>query len=129
MSTTKAFSIAAALALGAAAISTAALAQPARFTDAQYIAASRCEALMASPVLGRQDTRGIDQVLKIQSSARTSTVFDRADQAKEDAMQAVRHGGAYAKAALIAERDGACQTLTGAGTVASAAPTGVIHSN
>ena len=130
MSITKAFTLAAPLALCAAVISTTALAQPARFSDAQYIAASRCEGLMASTTLGRQDLRGIQAVLKAQSGARSSEVYDRADEAREDALRVASHGGAYTKGALIAERDGACRTLTGAGTVASTAdPAGAHHTN
>ena len=50
-------------------LSTAAFAQPSRVSDAEFIAAARCQALMASPALGRQDTRGIDQVLDAQKAS------------------------------------------------------------
>jgi hypothetical protein len=116
--------------IGSLALSSAALAQPARLSDAQYIALSRCQALMASPALGREDTRDIDARLKAQGAARAQAVFDRADEAKDQASQAARHGGAYGKAALVAERDGVCRALGGAGAMAAATgPAGAPRAN
>jgi hypothetical protein len=121
MSVNKVSRIALSVALGLAAMSaTAAMAQGARLSDAQYIAAARCEGLMTSAALGRQDTSAIDAMLKAQSGGREYAVFDRADGAREQAQQAARHGGVYAKAALVAERDGACRSLLGAPTLAAA---------
>ncbi len=131
MSVNKVSKIALSLALGVAALSaTAAIAQPARLSDAQYIAAARCEGLMQSTALGRQDTSAVDKVLKAQSGARDYVVFDRADDAREAALQAARHSGVYGKAALVAERDGVCRALVGAPIVASASPAaGTTRSN
>ncbi len=123
MTLNKVSTIALSLMMSVAAISaTAAVAQPARFSDAQYIAASRCEGLMQSTALGRQDTSAIDKVLKSQATARENMVFDRADDAREQALQAARHSGVYSKAALIAEREGVCRALVGAPTVAAVSP-------
>jgi hypothetical protein len=124
MSFSKAKIIAMSLAMGVAAMSaTAAMAGPARLSDAQYIAAARCEGLMQSAALGRQDTGGLEKMLEAQSGGRESVVSYLADEAREQAQQAARHSGVYGKAALIAERDGAsCRALVGAPTVAAAAP-------
>lgn len=112
------------------ALSTAALAQPAHISDAEYIAAARCQGLMSSSALGRQDTRAVDAMMKAQSGARIDAVFDRADDARADAVRAASHAGAYGKAALIAERDGVCRSLTGTTTQsASAAAPGSTGAN
>ncbi len=111
------------------ALSTAALAEPARFSDAQYIAAARCQALMSSASLGRQDTRAIDQALKANGGARTAAVFDRADEARDDAARAASHAGVYGKAGLIAERDGACRSFTGGTMTAATSPVGATRTN
>ena len=110
------------------ALSTTALAAPAHYTDSQYIAAARCEALMTSDALGKVDSRGIDAMMKGESRARSPEVQDRADEARADAIRAVRHAGAYGKAQLVAERDGLCRALSGAVMSAAAdtpAKTGV----
>jgi hypothetical protein len=114
MSIFKAFAIVAPLAL-----STAALAAPAHMSDAQFIAASRCDGLMSSSALGRQDTHTIEARLKAESSARPSEVFDRADEARENALRDASHAGAYTKSQLIAERDGACRVLSGEATMSA----------
>jgi hypothetical protein len=106
------------------ALSTAAMAAPAHFTDSQYIAAARCQALMASSELGRQDTKGIDALLKSEGRAREQLVLDRADEARQDAVRAARHAGTYAKASLVAERDSVCQTLTSDGVMSASATAG-----
>jgi hypothetical protein len=103
------------------ALSTAAMAAPSHFTDTQFVAASRCQALMASTELGRQDTHEIDALLKAQERSRAVAVIDLAQTAREDAVRAARHAGAYGKASLIAERDGACRAFTGEGAMSTAA--------
>ncbi len=130
MSMLKTFLVMAPVALSAAALSTAATAAPQRLTDAQYIAAARCEVLMSSVSLGRVDTHDIAALLKVQSNARSVEVFDRADLAREQAAQAARHAGAYSKAALVAERDASCAALTSGGTVSAAVtPAGGTRTN
>ncbi len=114
---------------GSLAMSSAALAQPERLNDAQYIAMARCQALMASPALGREDTHDIDQMLKAQASGRVEAVFIRAEEVRFDAAQAARHSGAYGKAALVAERDGACRAFGGGRTTAAAATPGGPRAN
>jgi hypothetical protein len=112
------------------ALSTAAVAETSHLTDAQFIAAARCQALMASSVLGPQDTRGVDQLMNRESRWRVPGVMDRADAAREEAGRAARRAGPYNKAQLIAERDGACRAVTGAGTTsASVTPTGAARTN
>ncbi len=109
-----------ALVAGSLALSSVAMARPERLNDAQYIAMARCQALMASTALGREDTRDIDMRMKTEAAGRPEAVFIRAEAVRADADQAARHSGAYGKAALAAERDGACRAFAG-GTLATAA--------
>ena len=111
------------------ALSTAVMAQPVHLSDAQYIATARCQALMSSANLGRQDTHAIDAMMKSESATRTNGVFDRAEAARDEVAQAARHAGAYTKPQLIAERDGFCRSLTGATMSASAATAGATRAN
>jgi hypothetical protein len=106
-----------AAALGAVALASAASAHP-QLTDAQYLSAARCQALMSSPALGKVDTSMIDRVLKTQASYRTPAVEDRADEVRQDTLRAASHAGPQGKAALIAERDGACAATAHDVTVA-----------
>jgi len=129
MSMFKAFTIAAPACLVAAGLATAALAQPARLSDAQYIAAAKCQALMATPALGRQDTRGIDAYMRAQGAGRSDLAQVLADEARDRAAQSARHAGGFAKAELVNERDGACRALGGGGMIAAAAPAGGTKSN
>ncbi len=96
--------------LCSAALAGAASAHP-QLTDAQYLAAARCQALMSSSVLGKVDTASIDAVLKTQASYRMPAVSDRADEIRQDTLRAASHAGPSAKAALIAERDGPCAAM------------------
>ncbi len=125
MSTFKAFALIAPLAL-----SSAALAAPAHVTDAQYIAAARCQGLMASASLGRQDTRGIDALVNAEGGIRTGDVFDRGEEARDEAARAARHAGAYEKSVLVAERDGVCRLFNADATMSAAAtPAGHTRTN
>ena len=92
-------------------LSTAAIAGPERLTDAQYIAAARCQALMASSALGPVDMHAVDAVMKTEGATRSPAVADRADTARAQADRAARHAGPDSKATLIAERDGPCHSL------------------
>lgn len=105
------------------AMATAAAAAPDQFTDAQYIAAARCQGLMSSTALGKEDMSQVDAVMKAQSKARSPAVFDRADEARDNAQRAANHAGAYSKAGLIAERDGSCQAILGGGAVSASIDT------
>jgi hypothetical protein len=92
-------------------LSTAAVAGPDRLTDSQYIAAARCQALMASSALGPVDTHAVNTVMKNEGASRSPAVSERADDVRAQADRAARHAGPDSKATLIAERDGPCQSL------------------
>jgi hypothetical protein len=97
------------------AAATGALAGPTRLSDSQYLAAARCDGLYTSPALGKVDASAINQVMKSEGSARDAAVLDRADQVRDDAKREARNASPTSRAALVAERDGACQTLASAG--------------
>ena len=99
----------AAVVSGIAIVATGAAASSSQMTDAQYLSAVRCQALMSSAALGKGDTAGIAAVVRSQSAGRLPEVFDRADQVRDDAMRQASHADASGRAALIAERNGACQ--------------------
>lgn len=90
-------------------------------TDAQYFAAVRCQTLMSSSNLGREDTRIIDALVKSEGSDRAAAAYDRGESVREDTARVARNAGAYSKAALISERDGLCRSLTGVVSQASVA--------
>jgi hypothetical protein len=98
-----AISVFAALAAGTAA--------SARMTDAQFLEANRCRALIASSDLGAQDTQAVDRKLHEESAGRNPAVADMADSAREHAQQEAHHPNDVVKARLLAERDGACRAL------------------
>jgi hypothetical protein len=101
--------------LGAIAFSGGALAAPAHLTDVQFMTASRCAALIASPALGGGDVSAINALLKDQERGRMQYIADKADQLRSDAERESRHADAAHKAKLIAERDGVCQTFNRGG--------------
>ncbi len=105
MSFIKAFAIAA----GAVATSSVAFAGPTHLSDAQYMAAARCQGLMASSALGKTDTSAIDAVIKSEGASRLPEVAERAAEARSDAKRVASHAGVQGRAALAAERDGVCQ--------------------
>ena len=107
--------------IAALAASNVALAAPAHLTDGQFLAASRCRALIASPALGRGDTRVIDGLIKTQGSARAAYIFDKSRDTQEDASRQARHASTMERTALIAERDGACQAYNGQPTLTAGA--------
>jgi hypothetical protein len=109
--------------LSAVALAGAASAHP-QLSDAQYLSAARCQALMSSSALGKVDTSMIDGVLKTQANYRTPAVTDRADEVRQDTLRAAAHAGPNGKAALIAERDGACATMTHDVSIAAMAGSG-----
>ncbi|MEO9213617.1 MAG: hypothetical protein ABI242_10790 [Caulobacteraceae bacterium] len=97
----------------------AALAQGGRITDGQYFAAARCEGLMASASLGRQDVSGIKAMLDAQGAGRMPDVTERADEARRTAVRQAGHAGPEQKASLVAERDGACRAFAGGSATAA----------
>jgi hypothetical protein len=114
------------IAAAALAATTAAVAAPSHMTDAQYLGAVRCQALMSSPALGKVDTAGISAVIKSQGDGRVSALYDRADETRTDALRQASHADASGRANLIAERDGACQAFAsnGSGMGAASQPSG-----
>ncbi len=115
-----------ALAATMAVAATAAQAHAAHMTDAQYLAAARCEGLMSSSELGRQDDAALTRTLRSEAASRPAEIVDRADEARESALNAVRHAGVYGRAALASERDGACRAILGEPSVATAAKAGTV---
>jgi|GEM_PF-807010 len=97
--------------LSSAALAGAASAHP-QLSDAQYLAAARCQALMSSPALGKVDTAMIDGVLGAQSPFKIPAITARADGIRADTARVASHAGYYGKAALIGERDGSCAALS-----------------
>jgi hypothetical protein len=106
-----------AAALAVAAIAGAAQAAPLRLNDGQFIEASRCAALMASKALGGDgDASAIKTLLSRERAGRADFTRERADTAKQAADREARHANDAQKAKLVAERDGACQKFTLAGS-------------
>jgi hypothetical protein len=101
-------------------LSTAAIAGPDRLTDSQYIAAARCQALMASSALGHVDMSDVNAVMKTEGGTRSPAVAERADDARAKADRDTRHAGPDTKATLIAERDGPCHSLLTGGPMSAA---------
>jgi hypothetical protein len=89
----------------------AAMASTDRLTDAQYVEAGRCQALISAPTLGGGDTHAIDSLIRQAERGRTAMADDREQQAHDDAAREARTAGAYTKAQLSAERDGACRAM------------------
>jgi len=92
-----------------------------RVSDVQFIEANRCLGLMSSKALGGPDTSALQRFIKAQSWGRDGYVYDRADQARDDATREAGRGGADRRAKLTAEVDGVCQTYLADTSTASAA--------
>ena len=103
--TTAALAVAASLA-GAQALA----AQPSHLTDVQFIEANRCVGLMSSKSLGTPDVSAMKQLVKTESSGRVGWVYDKAEQARDEAQQQANHAGS-ADARLVGERDGVCHAM------------------
>ena len=95
-----------------------------RVSDAAYIQAERCAALISSPALGRHDASGIDGFLKGQEPGRVEAAYERGQEARENAAREARTAGSYAKTQLMAERDGVCQSYAGGQPIAAATNSG-----
>jgi hypothetical protein len=107
--------IAGLIALAAAAAAPALAAQPTHLSDVQFVEANRCLGLMTSKSLETQDASAMAQLVKTQSTGRIGYVYDRADQARDDAQRQANHAGTE-NARLIAERDGVCRSFIGSGS-------------
>lgn len=84
-------------------------------SDVQYIQANRCLGLMTSKTLATPDATAMSQLIKSQTGGRVEFIYDRADQARDDAQRQANHAGPDS-ASLVAERDGVCRALIGTGT-------------
>ena len=101
----------------------AAVAAPAQLSDAQFITANRCLGLMSSKALGTADAAALKKLIDAQTSGRDSWIYDKADEARQDALRQASRGGADEHAKLMAERDGVCRAfLAGTTTAAQPAP-------
>ena len=100
----------AALAAAACLAATQALALPTHLSDVQFIEANRCVGLMSSKTLGSPDVAAMKQLVKSESFSRMGYVYDRADQARDDAERDANRSGT-ANVRLVAERDGVCHAL------------------
>jgi hypothetical protein len=107
---------AAVLAAGATSVTAA----PTRLSDVDFIAANRCLGLMSSKALATPDADAMRQLLKGQTGGRVAYVYDKADQARQDAQTEAARGGAERLARLTAERDGVCHNLATTSTAAGA---------
>jgi hypothetical protein len=111
------------VAAAACALAATAIAEPVHLTDVQFLAANRCLGLMSSKGLGTPDAATLGRYVKAQSTGRIGYVYDRADQARDDAQREGDRDSAATDPRLIAERDGVCRGFVGAAsTTAAAAP-------
>ena len=107
--------VAALLALTCAAGAPAFAEQPTHLTDVQFVEANRCLGLMTSKALGTPDAGAMAQLVKAQTGGRIGYIYDRADQARDDAQRQANHAGPD-NSRLVAERDGVCRSLIGSGS-------------
>ena len=96
-------------------------AAPERLTDVQFISANRCLGLMSSKALGTPDAEALRKLLKDQNGGRDAYIYEKADQAREDAQAEAARGGAERTARLVAERDGFCRTFLAPASTATTA--------
>jgi hypothetical protein len=109
MSTLRNFAAAATILASAAVTAGAALASSSHLTDAEYIAAARCQGLYQAKTLGPADASGINALIRNEGATREPMVRDRADSARDDARQQADHASALMKTQYASERDGSCQ--------------------
>lgn len=107
--------VAALIALACAAGAPALADQPSHLSDTQFVQANRCLGLMTSKTLGTPDAAAMSQLIKSQTGSRMEFIYDRADQARDDAQRQANHAG-QDNSKLVAERDGVCRTLIGSGS-------------
>ncbi len=89
--------------------------QPSHLSDSQFVEANRCLGLMTSKTIGTPDAAAMQQLVKSQVGGRMAFIYDRADQARDDAQRQANHAAAD-NASLVAERDGVCRSLIGSGS-------------
>ena len=101
-----------ALALAAACVlAVPAFAAPARVTDGDLLHASRCLGLAKAKGLGTVDAAALTAFVKTQRQGRDPVIRERSDAAEETARREGSSAKDARKAALVAERDGSCNTL------------------
>ena len=116
--------VTATITLAAACASAAvAVAGPApRLSDVQFIAANRCLGIETSKTFASPDADALRQLIKREDWGRTSFVYDKADQARDDGARDASRSGAENNIRLTSERDGVCRAF--ASTTTAAAPGG-----
>jgi hypothetical protein len=115
--------------VAALAVSTAAAAAPSHLTDMQYIEAARCQALIASPALGKGDTSTIDALVKSEGRSRIDYVSNKADETRREAARLASQASPERRATLMAERDGACAAFSGEHATTVTTASGSTRSN
>ena len=113
--------VAALITLACAAGAPALAEQPAHLSDVQFVEANRCLGLMTSKALGSPDATAMAQFVKSQNGGRMGYVYDRADQARDDAQREANRGGSQGPR-LVAERDGVCRSFIGSGASEASGP-------
>ena len=121
----RAFTTAAVVAAGCLAAAQA-FAAPTHLNDVQYIEANRCVGLMSSKALGSADVAAMKQVVKTSTGGRLGYVYDKADQARDDAQREADRSGS-ADARLVAERDGVCHSLLEASSGGGGSPAATLR--
>ena len=96
-----------------------AVAAPVQLSDTQFIAANRCLGLMSSKALGTPDAAAMKQLIDSQTSGRDQFIYEKADEARQDAARQAGGGSEDLHARLTAERDGLCRSLLGHTTAAA----------
>jgi len=99
------------IALAGAALSAAAAPAFAaeRWSDAEYLKASRCLGLAESANLGAVDATALAAEVKDQGRGRDPLLRDRSDVQRDDARRAGKTRSDVLRAKLLAERDGVCK--------------------
>lgn len=84
-----------------------------RVSDGELVRASRCLGLAKAANLGASDATALQAFVKTQNRGREPLIQERVEDAERTAKSKASKAKDDAKAALIAERDGACKTLVG----------------
>ncbi|WP_165186601.1 hypothetical protein [Caulobacter soli] len=82
-----------------------------RISDSDLLRASRCLGLAKAANLGAVDAKALDAFVKAQRKGRDPGLRDRSDTTEQTARSQGASANGDRKAALLAERDGACKAL------------------
>jgi hypothetical protein len=99
-----------------------AVASPARMSDVQFIAANRCLGIESTKAFASPDADALRQLVKDQTWARDSFIYDKADEAREQGARDASRAGAENNARLTTERDSVCRALVS--TTTASTPSG-----